>query len=89
MIVGKLAAAVEHAHSRAIIHRDIKPSNILLSHNGKDVRLIDFGLGIIVEEAVARARLTTTSRHGDGCASHARSAASSRGRSSGNSQTTP
>ena len=60
-IVGKLAAAVEHAHSRSIIHRDVKPSNILLS-NSNEVRLIDFGLGILVEEAVNRARLTKTAQ---------------------------
>jgi AbiJ N-terminal domain 3/Protein kinase domain len=59
-IVGKLAAAVEHAHSRSIIHRDIKPSNVLVSEAVDEVRLIDFGLGLLVEEAVARARLTTT-----------------------------
>jgi serine/threonine protein kinase len=62
MIIGKLGAAVEHAHLRSIIHRDIKPSNILVSHARDEVRLIDFGLGILVEEAVARARLTTTAQ---------------------------
>jgi hypothetical protein len=61
-IVGKLAAAVEHAHSRGIIHRDIKPSNVLVSASMDEVRLIDFGLGILVEEAVHRARLTTTAQ---------------------------
>lgn len=61
-IVGKVAAAIEHAHSRSIIHRDLKPSNILLSMND-EVRLIDFGLGILVEEAINRARLTKTTDH--------------------------
>lgn len=59
-IVGKLAAAVDHAHSRSIVHRDIKPSNVLVSASADEVRLIDFGLGILVEEAVNRARLTKT-----------------------------
>jgi serine/threonine-protein kinase len=61
-IIGKLAAAVEHAHSRSIVHRDIKPSNVLVSETTEDVRLIDFGLGIIIEEAVSRARLTKTAQ---------------------------
>lgn len=61
-LVGKVAAAIEHAHSRSIIHRDIKPSNILLSKEC-EVRLIDFGLGILVEEAINRARLTKTTDH--------------------------
>lgn len=62
MLVGKVAAAIEHAHSRSIIHRDVKPSNILLSMDD-EVRLIDFGLGILVEEAISRARLTRTTDH--------------------------
>jgi serine/threonine-protein kinase len=61
-IIGRLAAAVEHAHSRSIIHRDIKPSNVLVSASHDELRLIDFGLGIIVEEAVTRARLTKSSQ---------------------------
>jgi serine/threonine-protein kinase len=61
-IVGKLAAAVEHAHSRTIVHRDIKPTNVLVSETAVEVRLIDFGLGILIEEAVARARLTTSAQ---------------------------
>jgi eukaryotic-like serine/threonine-protein kinase len=61
-IIGRLAAAVEHAHSRLILHRDIKPSNILVSSAHDQLRLIDFGLGIIVEEAVNRARLTTSAQ---------------------------
>ncbi|MDB4963434.1 MAG: protein kinase family protein [Myxococcales bacterium] len=61
-VVGRLAAAVEHAHSRSITHRDIKPSNVLISVTN-EVRLIDFGLGVLVEEAVNRARLTKTTDH--------------------------
>ncbi len=57
----RLARALSHAHERGIVHRDIKPSNVLVSESLDDLRLIDFGLGILVEEAVARARLTTSS----------------------------
>lgn len=58
----RLARALSHAHGRGIVHRDIKPSNVLVSDAVDDLRLIDFGLGILVEEAVARARLTTSSQ---------------------------
>lgn len=58
----RLARALTHAHERGIVHRDIKPSNVLVSGSLDDLRLIDFGLGILVEEAVARARLTTSSQ---------------------------
>jgi serine/threonine-protein kinase len=59
-IVGRLASALEHAHARSIYHRDLKPSNVLVSASLDELRLIDFGLGILVEEAVARSRLTTS-----------------------------
>jgi predicted Ser/Thr protein kinase len=57
----RLASALAHAHTRGIVHRDLKPSNVLVSHARDDLRLIDFGLGILVEEAVERSRLTTSS----------------------------
>lgn len=62
VIIGRLAAAVDHAHGKSILHRDIKPSNVIVASDTNDVRLIDFGLGILVEESVARARLTTSSQ---------------------------
>jgi hypothetical protein len=61
-LVRHLAGAVHHAHERGIVHRDIKPSNILVSQSLGDFRLIDFGLGIVVEEAMERARLTTSAQ---------------------------
>jgi hypothetical protein len=59
-IIGRLAGALEHAHARSIYHRDLKPSNVLVSSSLDELRVIDFGLGILVEEAVARSRLTTS-----------------------------
>ena len=40
----ELCDAVAYLHSRQVIHRDIKPSNILITHNGDNVKLVDFGL---------------------------------------------
>ncbi len=38
-----ICAAVQHAHSHAVIHRDLKPSNILVKPDGA-VKLLDFGI---------------------------------------------
>ncbi|GAB1374359.1 hypothetical protein MASR1M46_12430 [Bacteroidales bacterium] len=34
---------MEYCHKRQIIHRDIKPENIIITNNGNNVKLIDFG----------------------------------------------
>lgn len=43
-IVRQLLEAMQYYHSMQIVHRDLKPSNILITHNGDNVKLIDFGL---------------------------------------------
>ena len=35
---------MEYFHSKQIIHRDLKPDNILITNNGNNVKIIDFGL---------------------------------------------
>ena len=43
-LAGQVADAMGYLHSRQTIHRDLKPSNIMVTHNGHDVKLIDFSL---------------------------------------------
>lgn len=43
-IFNELLNAMEYFHSKQIIHRDLKPSNILITNNGNNVKIIDFGL---------------------------------------------
>ena len=43
-IVGELLSAMSYYHSKQIIHRDLKPDNILVTRNGHNVKIIDFGL---------------------------------------------
>ena len=53
--------AMHYFHSLQIVHRDLKPSNILITRNGDNVKIIDFGLAdtddyaILKEPAYTRA----------------------------------
>ena len=42
-VVGQLADALGHVHSRGLIHRDIKPANVILS-DADSAKLVDFGI---------------------------------------------
>jgi serine/threonine-protein kinase len=53
-ISGQVAAALNAAHEKDVIHRDLKPENVFLcKREGKGdlVKLLDFGLAKLVEEA--------------------------------------
>ena len=43
-ILREFIDAVGYIHAKGIVHRDLKPENILITHNGENVKLIDFGL---------------------------------------------
>lgn len=43
-MVLQICNILSYLHSKQIVHRDIKPSNILITHNGHNIKLIDFGL---------------------------------------------
>lgn len=51
-IIGRIASALDEAHSRHIIHRDLKPDNILFDRNGEPY-LSDFGIVKVAESSVA------------------------------------
>lgn len=43
-IVTELLSALNYLHHAQLTHRDLKPSNILITNNGNNVKIIDFGL---------------------------------------------
>ena len=43
-IAGEICSALSYMHAKQVLHRDLKPSNILVTFNGNNVKLIDFGL---------------------------------------------
>jgi casein kinase II subunit alpha len=40
----ELLKALDFAHANGIMHRDVKPHNVMIDHEKKELRLIDWGL---------------------------------------------
>lgn len=47
----QLADALRYAHAQGVVHRDIKPSNILLGKDGRSVKILDFGIARLEQNA--------------------------------------
>jgi serine/threonine-protein kinase len=59
VMMKQIVSGMRHAHEEVgIIHRDLKPSNIMAAHPNQ-FRIIDFGLGIFLENEL-HSRLTKT-----------------------------
>ncbi|MBO4874455.1 MAG: serine/threonine protein kinase [Bacteroidales bacterium] len=60
-VIEEILSAMSYFHGLQVIHRDIKPSNILVTRNGNNVKIIDFGFSdtdshVILKQPAGTAR---------------------------------
>ena len=53
-IIATVAEALDYAHAQKIIHRDIKPGNIMYDANTRKIKITDFGIARITDNAHTR-----------------------------------
>ncbi|MFK7830380.1 MAG: protein kinase [Congregibacter sp.] len=60
-LFAQLADAVAYLHERLITHRDLKASNVLVDNNGH-VRVLDFGIASLLDDAASNNEATAERR---------------------------
>jgi serine/threonine-protein kinase len=44
------ARGLHHAHEQGVVHRDVKPSNLFVTEDGETIKILDLGLGALMED---------------------------------------
>jgi serine/threonine protein kinase len=57
-LVAQAAAGLAYAARQRAIHRDVKPENLMFDDETKQLKVVDFGLGRLVDEQRSGSRLT-------------------------------
>ncbi len=60
-IILELCDALDFIHHRQVVHKDIKPENIMITDNGRNVKIIDFGFSDADSYAVLKLAAGTRS----------------------------
>lgn len=47
------ALALQDAHDQGVIHRDIKPANLVVTHENRAIKLLDFGLASNIDRSTS------------------------------------
>ncbi|MGD0527869.1 MAG: serine/threonine-protein kinase [Polyangiaceae bacterium] len=58
-LVSVLCDALTAAHAQGVVHRDVKPANVMLTRTAPGLKLLDFGIAKLYENAHADDRETT------------------------------
>ena len=57
----QVCEALDYLHNKQIVHRDLKPENIMVTTNGRNAKLIDFGLADADDYAILKSPAGTVS----------------------------
>ena len=58
-ILTEICQALDYIHHKQVLHRDLKPENIMVTHNGGNVKILDFGLSDTDSHMVGKAAAGT------------------------------
>ncbi|GJM96395.1 hypothetical protein PR202_ga13223 [Eleusine coracana subsp. coracana] len=47
-VAAQALSGLAHLHARRVVHRDVKPANLLVSANGEEVKIADFGIAKVL-----------------------------------------